>query len=204
MDDQRQPVMQFGQAGLAGVAAIQVDAMAVTSRGLCRVADLREGDLLLSRDCGFIPVLLALPLAGKAPGMAVGPDTLGPGMPMGWITVSESTRLWNLRGAEGAHLASANDLRHQPNVHPKQAIALSAVLCERSTAILIDGAWVECPAPNAPLVATLLPLLSEENRTRLVAAFAHRPLPGRQPSDLPSIADLPEPFVARMRTGLMH
>ncbi|MFB2531827.1 Hint domain-containing protein [Paracoccus sp. p4-l81] len=198
MSDPHHPQRAFQGSYLDCLSVFSPLGRLATAAGPRAIADLRAGDALLTRDHGYVPLLMAMPLAGAHPGVIIGPDAMGPGMPMRQITVSGAVRLWNLRFQQGGELARADDLRSLNHVNAVAARPMVALICDRAVGVLIDGAWVECPGPSARLVAALLPHLGDEDRARLVATFSNRPLPERAPADVPPqslhrATDLPAP-----------
>lgn len=174
-------------------------ARVATSRGLRSVCDLRPGDLLLTRDLGFSPLLVALPLEGQQPAMVVQPDALGPGMPLTALRLSPWVRATSIRG----EAAEAAELRRLPNVSITGPTRMWMLLFEGQTDILMEGAWVQCPQPSARVIAAVLPHLSEDNRQHLVASFAHVAVHGQMPNHGASKTSTADVLALRM-AGYLH
>lgn len=173
-------------------------ARVATSRGLRPVCELRPGDLLLTRDLGFSPLLVALPLEGQQPAMVVQPDALGPGMPLTALRLSPVVRATSIRG----DAAEAAELRRLPDVSITGPTRMWLLLFAGQTDILMEGAWVQCPQPSARVIAAVLPHLSDANRQHLVASFAHVPVHGRMPDHA---AKTPSAEVRALRSaGYLH
>lgn len=107
-----------------------------TLRGMVAVSGLVAGDLLLTRDSGFRPVLWA----GQA-------DTSAPGL-----------RISDLGGDGLEALSTADFLR---SVAGAEAIHPVLILLERPEFILAEGCWTECHAP-AQIVTLVDPALAQD------------------------------------------
>lgn len=164
------------------IAAFVADMIVVTARGPVAAGDLVPGDLLFTRDSGFVPLVFAAPLLGVHAMVRVSADRLGPGMPAADMTVPAGLGLWNLRDETALRPVSAVRLcstlgESAPGAQRVAPRAMVALLCDRAVGLLSGGAWVECPAPTARLVAQMLPLLDDPAREALVAAFSDRGIP---------------------------
>lgn len=149
----------------------------LTTRGVVAVDDLVAGDMVLTRDSGYAPLRFAAKLEGLHPMVAVGPDTLGPGAPQHDLIVAAGLGLWELHNEANRRPVEALRLCAMPGAHRASPRRMVALLCDRAVGLFSGGAWVECPAPTARLVAQMLPLLAEPDREALVAAFADQGLP---------------------------
>lgn len=143
-----------------------------TRHGPMPVEGLRIGDLLLTRDNGFRPVLWVghskYKLSGSTGGARLQPvlikaHSLGDGVPQNDLLVSPDHQMLLTRRFAPSPLATTEMLvpaRHLLGqagvlIAPQREVDFVHVLMERHEILLADGAWTESYRPDSTVVRSL-------------------------------------------------
>lgn len=161
--------------------------MIATRQGPVAVEDLRPGEMLLTRDNGFCPVLWVgrsqYRLSPSNGGARLQPvmikaGAFGYGVPQNDLIVSPDHQMLLTKQLVAGALPSVEILvparcflgRAGVVVAPQREVAFVHVLMERHEILLADGAWTESYRPDTSVVRALPDLVRED----LISALSGR------------------------------
>lgn len=204
------PLLRFGAAALAQLAALGAGAMIATKQGALPVEWLRPGDKVLTRDHGYRPLLSVARLEGvdaRAEAMPfwLPADAFGAHKPQRPLLVTPGQRVLiaapelRLMFGEGEMLARVDTLAATFGIAPEpRALVprLFVLICAAQEVVLVDGLWFDTALATPDLLAafppsdraTLAQTLGTDHATparngldaRGLAALACPALPGRR------------------------
>lgn len=140
---------------LRGVSAFSGAATVITPDGPCKIAEICSGDLVLTRDAGFQPVLWTSKIETLETAVEIAVDALGEGKPDETLVVSGRQRVLltspqiHERFGEHEVLARAGDLLHlngfrevPTNDH------MVALVFEHHQVLRVNDAWLDSLQPD--------------------------------------------------------
>lgn len=177
---------------LETLACLCAGVMISTDRGGVPVEWLRQGDRIMTRDCGFQPLVwtghLRVPASqiARMPGLhpvSIAPDTFGPDCPRCPVTLSGNHKVLLAHGSLELHFghpamfSTAADLVDDFDIVPVTAeddVKYFCLLLAQHQAILADGLWIESMQAGAeelePMPAAMrdavLPLVDPRGHSR--------------------------------------
>ncbi len=169
---------------LRGLAAICVTGRVVTPNGPQMIGDLKVGDLVLTRDNGFRPILMTLNVTHGAAApclIEIAQGALGEGRPEGALRMSGRQRVLlsgpKVQAQFGTSevLVRAGDLLHLEGVRQiTEVVNMTGLLFENHEVLRVNESWFDSMQPDRECRAHL----SADQETALMTA-------------VPNLKDLP-------------
>jgi len=160
-------------SGGGGVPCFQAGTQIKTRRGQVPIETIRTGDMVLTLDHGFQPVIWAggkqfsAAAVGRQPilqPMVIAPDTFGPGQPTRQLSVSRQHRMLCVGRTVETHFghaevfASASSLENQHNILRRaahMAVSYHHILFSGHQIIRAEGCWCESLFPGDMALSAL-------------------------------------------------
>lgn len=187
----RERVTRTSPSQLQGVSCIAEGAIVITRSGVKAVQDVQVGDMLLTRDNGFQPVLWRKEISDQAAApmvVEIEVDAVDLGIPASTLYVSGRQGLLLTcpeilqQFGSSEILVRAGDLLHLDGIcQVEQALSGVALMTPRHELISVNGMWVESFAPDSEARKHL----TEEERdniNRLVPGLSDLPFDRSYPS----------------------